>query len=143
MSGDPGIDPAVPPSGPGCVECLATPDGWWFHLRRCARCGHVGCCDSSPSQHASRHADSSGHPIVRSYEPGEDWFYDYTTDEAFLGMMVKVLAPYAWSFADDPEVLSWLGQLAAKGKGEKADLDALRSSLKLIEKYVRERGLPR
>jgi len=85
MSGDPGIDPAIPPSGPGCVECLATPDGWWFHLRRCAKCGHVGCCDSSPSQHASRHAESSGHPVVRSYEPNEDWFYDYTNDEAFLG----------------------------------------------------------
>ena len=54
-----GIEPAVPPSGTGCVECLAT-DGWWFHLRRCARCGHVGCCDSSPSQHASRHAAASG-----------------------------------------------------------------------------------
>lgn len=45
----PGIDPDVPPSGDGCVECLAGADpGWWFHLRRCAACGHIGCCDSSP-----------------------------------------------------------------------------------------------
>jgi len=74
------IDPTVPPSGPGCAECLAT-DGWWFHLRRCARCGHVGCCDSSPSQHASRHAFSAHHPVVQSYEPGEDWFWDYVTED--------------------------------------------------------------
>ena len=72
------IDPLVPPSGPGCLECDAE-DGWWFHLRRCARCGHIGCCDSSPSQHASRHAASTAHPIVQSYEPGEDWFWNYVT----------------------------------------------------------------
>lgn len=71
-----GIDPAVPPSGPGCVECLAA-DGWWVHLRRCALCGHIGCCDTSPSQHASAHAAGSGHPVIRSFEPGEDWWYDY------------------------------------------------------------------
>ena len=84
MTTEPGIDPTVPPSGTGCVECLAT-DGWWFHLRRCATCGHVGCCDSSPSQHASRHASTSGHPIVQSFEPGEDWFWDYPEQRAFLG----------------------------------------------------------
>lgn len=78
------IDPTVPPSGPGCVECLAT-DGWWFHLRRCALCGHVGCCDSSPSQHASRHAREAGHPVARTYEPDEDWFWDYVTEEGFEG----------------------------------------------------------
>ena len=70
------------PSGDGCVECLAT-DGWWFHLRRCAACGHIGCCDSSPSQHASKHAKEDGHSIVRSFEPGEDWFWDYA-DPAVL-----------------------------------------------------------
>lgn len=73
------IDPTVAPSGTGCVECLAT-GGWWFHLRRCARCGHIGCCDTSPSQHASRHAAEEGHPVIRSFEPGEDWFYDNATD---------------------------------------------------------------
>jgi hypothetical protein len=74
------IDPAIPPSGPGCVECLAS-DGWWFHLRRCATCGHIGCCDSSPSQHAQAHANGSGHSIVGSYEPGEEWFWDYAIDD--------------------------------------------------------------
>ena len=72
-----GINPASKPSGDGCVECLASPKGWWFHLRRCAKCGHIGCCDSSPSQHASKHAATTGHPIIASFEPGEDWFYDY------------------------------------------------------------------
>jgi hypothetical protein len=80
----PEIDPSVPPSGSGCVECLAT-DGWWFHLRRCAACGHVGCCDTSPSQHASHHAATSGHPVVRTFEPDEDWFYHYPTDDYVEG----------------------------------------------------------
>jgi len=77
------IDPSVPPSGTGCVECLAS-DGWWFHLRRCTKCGRIGCCDSSPSQHARQHALAE-HPMVRTYEPGEDWFYSYATDEFYEG----------------------------------------------------------
>ena len=79
-----GIDPAVPPSGTGCAECEAS-GGWWFHLRRCAQCGHIGCCDTSPSQHASAHASATGHPIIRSFEPGEDWFWSYETDEFYGG----------------------------------------------------------
>ncbi|WP_456824740.1 UBP-type zinc finger domain-containing protein [Cellulomonas sp. P5_E12] len=74
------IDPTVPPSGTGCVECDAT-QGWWFHLRRCATCGHVGCCDTSPSQHATAHFQETGHPVVRTFEPGEDWFWDYPADD--------------------------------------------------------------
>ena len=83
------IDPEVPPSGDGCVECLDT-EGWWFHLRRCAQCGHVGCCDSSPSQHASHHAADAGHPVAQSYEPGEDWLWDYATAQFIEG---PALAP--------------------------------------------------
>jgi hypothetical protein len=79
-----GIDPAVPPSGTGCVECLAA-NGWWLHLRRCAECGHIGCCDTSPMQHATKHHRHSKHPIVASFEPGEDWFYDYTTRQYVEG----------------------------------------------------------
>jgi hypothetical protein len=71
-----GIDPSVPPSGSGCVEC-DTAGGWWLHLRRCAQCGHIGCCDSSPSQHASAHAAATDHPLIQSFEPGEDWFWHY------------------------------------------------------------------
>ena len=78
------IDPAIPPSGAGCVECLAT-DGWWYHLRRCAHCGHVGCCDSSPSQHASHHAVDTQHAVVQSFEPKEDWFWNYLTEQVLEG----------------------------------------------------------
>lgn len=89
MSGQDDIDPRVPPSGPGCVECLAS-GGWWFHLRRCAACGHVGCCDSSPSRHARGHAFAVGHPVVQSYEPGEDWFWNFVIEDVVQG---PVLAP--------------------------------------------------
>ena len=79
-----GINPSAEPSGTGCVECLAA-GGWWFHLRRCAECGHIGCCDSSPNQHASKHHAETGHPVIASFEPGERWFYDYRTKGLFLG----------------------------------------------------------
>jgi hypothetical protein len=88
-----GFNPASKPSGTGCVECLASPEGWWFHLRRCAECGHIGCCDSSPSQHASKHAAATGHPIIASFEPGEDWFYDYERRGMIEG--VKLLPPHS------------------------------------------------
>lgn len=78
------IDPNAKPSGTGCVECLDS-GSWWLHLRRCAACGHIGCCDSSPSQHARQHVHASGHPIIASFEPGEDWFYDFRTDEMVAG----------------------------------------------------------
>ena len=77
-----GIDPSVPPSGTGCAECEAA-GGWWVHLRRCAQCGHVGCCDTSPSQHATAHAKATGHQVIRSFEPGEAWFFRYDTDEIY------------------------------------------------------------
>src|ERR1019366_1045941 len=74
------IDPTAPPSGTGCAECLAS-EGWWLHLRRCAECGHIGCCDSSPNQHAIKHARASGHTVIRSFEPNEDWFWDYASEQ--------------------------------------------------------------
>jgi hypothetical protein len=83
------IDPDVPPSGDGCAECLAA-GGWWFHLRRCAACGHLGCCDSSPQQHATAHARTTGHWVIRSFEPGEDWYYDYRSEQVDQG---PALAP--------------------------------------------------
>jgi hypothetical protein len=79
-----GIDPAATPTGAGCVECDAA-GGWWLHLRRCTQCGHIGCCDTSPSQHASKHAAETGHPLIRSYEPGEDWFWDFRTNAYYEG----------------------------------------------------------
>ena len=79
-----GINPTAKPSGTGCVECSAL-GKWWLHLRRCAECGHIGCCDTSPNQHASKHAVATGHPIIASFEPDERWFYDYRTQEFFDG----------------------------------------------------------
>ena len=84
MSEIAGLDPSVPPSGPGCVECLAA-GGWWLHLRRCAQCGHIGCCDTSPSQHATGHFKQTGHPLIPSFEPGEDWFWNYEADDYYDG----------------------------------------------------------
>jgi hypothetical protein len=98
MTAPAGIDPSVPPSGTGCVECEAT-GGWWFHLRRCAACGHVGCCDSSPSRHARAHAEESGHPVIRSFEPGESWFWDFSRERAVTG---PDLAPPQARPADQP-----------------------------------------
>jgi uncharacterized UBP type Zn finger protein len=62
----------VVPSSYGCEECLRIGSSW-VHLRLCLTCGHVGCCDSSPNRHARKHFQAEGHPIVRSFEPGEDW----------------------------------------------------------------------
>jgi uncharacterized UBP type Zn finger protein len=66
----------VTPSGDGCEECLR--DGsLWVHLRLCLECGHVGCCDSSPNKHATKHFHARHHPIIASFEPGEDWKFCY------------------------------------------------------------------
>jgi hypothetical protein len=81
---EPMIDPSVPPSGAGCVECEQA-DGWWVHLRRCAQCGHIGCCDTSPAQHATAHAKASGHNVIRSFEPGEAWFWNFDTEDYYDG----------------------------------------------------------
>lgn len=66
----------VLPGTPGCAECLAAGERW-VHLRVCMSCGHVGCCDSSPGQHATAHYHATGHPVVRSLEPGETWGWCY------------------------------------------------------------------
>jgi hypothetical protein len=84
MTEIPGVDPSVAPSGTGCQECDAD-GGWWVHLRRCAQCGHIGCCDTSPMQHASGHARTTGHRLVQSFEPGEDWYWDYESDGYYDG----------------------------------------------------------
>ncbi|RKR76322.1 UBP-type zinc finger domain-containing protein [Frondihabitans australicus] len=78
------INRAVPPSGSGCVECEQT-GSWWFHLRRCASCGHIGCCDDSLNRHASRHVAQTGHFIIQSFEPNETWFWDYTVKDFIDG----------------------------------------------------------
>jgi hypothetical protein len=72
----------VAPDSDGCIDCLKI-GARWVHLRRCTRCGHVGCCDSSPNRHATAHFHAGGHPIIQSYEPGEDWFWCYVDEVAF------------------------------------------------------------
>ena len=73
------IEP-VPARTPGCEECLRTGSSW-VHLRLCLTCGHVGCCDSSPGRHATRHFHQTGDPLVASYEPGERWAWCYIDQE--------------------------------------------------------------
>ena len=67
----------------GCEDCLAA-GGGWVHLRICVTCGHVGCCDHSPSRHATAHHEATGHPIIRSLEPGEQWSWCYLDDRGFV-----------------------------------------------------------
>ena len=72
----------VTPSGTGCKECLETGDTW-VHLRECLVCGHIGCCDSSKNKHATQHFHLTKHPIMQSFEPGENWRWCYV-DEIYL-----------------------------------------------------------
>ena len=115
MTAIPGIELSAVPSGTVCVECEVS-RGWWVHLRRCTQCGHIGCCDTSPSQHASAHAAATGHPVIRSFEPGEVWFYDYQDGQFYEsggsagpwgggGGVEKIGRPSADYLAQFPNVL--------------------------------------
>ena len=73
----------LPENIAGCEECLKTGDRW-LHLRMCETCGKIGCCDSSPNRHASRHAAEESHPIVRSAQAGEDWSWCFVDEVAFV-----------------------------------------------------------
>jgi uncharacterized UBP type Zn finger protein len=75
----------LPEEVAGCEECLET-GGQWCHLRICLACGHIGCCDSSPGRHASGHARETGHPLMRSVQPGEDWGWCFV-DQAMLATL--------------------------------------------------------
>ncbi len=72
----------VPQEVPGCEDCLRM-GGDWLHLRLCTRCGHIGCCDDSPNRHATAHFRASEHPVIRSAEPGEEWFWCYVDESTF------------------------------------------------------------
>jgi hypothetical protein len=78
------INPSVPPTGTDCVECDES-GSWWVHLRRCTACGHIGCCDDSLNKHATAHWRETGHPVIRSFEPGESWFWSYQTQDYVFG----------------------------------------------------------
>jgi uncharacterized UBP type Zn finger protein len=84
------IEP-VAPRTQGCEECLKTGSPW-VHLRLCLTCGHVGCCDSSPGRHATKHFHHAGHAVIASFEPGERWAWCYV-DEIELPVPEPV-SPY-------------------------------------------------
>jgi uncharacterized UBP type Zn finger protein len=69
----------VTPSSQGCEECIELGDTW-VHLRECQICGHVGCCNSSRNHHATKHFHATQHPIMGSFERGEDWLWCYVDE---------------------------------------------------------------
>lgn len=69
----------VEASAQGCEDCMGTGETW-VHLRQCLICGYVGCCDQSPNRHATAHFHATGHPIIRSFEPGENWRWCYVDE---------------------------------------------------------------
>jgi uncharacterized UBP type Zn finger protein len=92
------IDVVTPPiAAQGCETCLELGKRDWFHLRYCQTCGRVGCCDNSPGKHATAHYTAIEHPIIRSYEPGEDWFWCFVDGEGFF----VDGAPAAASYEED------------------------------------------
>lgn len=76
------IAEVTPRTPQGCEECLQMGDGW-VHLRLCLTCGHVGCCDNSKNKHATKHFHATNHPIIQSFERGEEWGWCYI-DEVML-----------------------------------------------------------
>jgi len=74
------IKDVKPRTPEGCEECLKTGDEW-VHLRLCLECGHVGCCDYSLNRHATKHFHATKHPIIQSFQPGEDWRWCYIDEE--------------------------------------------------------------
>lgn len=113
------VDVTVPPSGTGCRECDEA-GGWWVHLRRCAACGHVGCCDSSLGRHATAHFRATGHTLIQSFEPGESWFWDYRAEQLTDG---PLLAEPTSRPADQP-VPGPAGRVPADWRAELAARDA-------------------
>lgn len=81
----------VTPSADGCEDCLKI-GGRWVHLRLCEICGHVGCCDQSPNQHATKHFKAVGHPMIKSFEAGEDWGYCYPDDMFYESLPIPTLS---------------------------------------------------
>jgi len=84
----------VTPSAVGCEDCLATGDRW-IHLRLCMTCGHVGCCDSSKNRHATKHFQVTGHPVMKAFEPGQDWGWCFIDEVELDGSVWAVNGPRA------------------------------------------------
>ena len=73
------VNPEIHGSTKGCEECEKT-GSQWVHLRLCLTCGHVGCCDDSINKHATKHFKKINHPVMKSYEPGENWKWCYVDE---------------------------------------------------------------
>jgi uncharacterized UBP type Zn finger protein len=84
----------VTPSANGCEDCLRTGDSW-VHLRLCETCGHVGCCDNSKNRHATAHFHATQHPIIKSFEPDEDWGWCYVDGVFFETLPVNLGAHHS------------------------------------------------
>lgn len=95
------IRQVTPSSFEGCSDCLAS-GGQWVHLRLCLTCGRVGCCDSSPNRHASKHAAEHGHPLISSFEPREGWSWCYV-DELTLELP-DIPHPHRLPYPGEPAV---------------------------------------
>lgn len=76
------INNVKPSTTEGCEECLKI-SSTWVNLRMCMICGKVGCCDSSPNTHATKHFEETGHKIIRSFQPGENWYWCYIDNQVF------------------------------------------------------------
>lgn len=90
---------AKPSTMIGCEDCIRmAKEGKgsqeWVHLNYCRICGHVGCCDNSPNQHATAHFHSTSHPIIQRFEPGEDWGWDYKTGQMFEPFPREIASPF-------------------------------------------------
>ena len=99
------VDPTVPPSGAGCVECDAA-GGWWFHLRRCTACGHVGCCDDSLARHAAAHWRESTNCPLR-----------YVGGDVFIAGMASLYSPVHPQVFDSPAATPWVSTAALERDG--------------------------
>lgn len=86
----------------GCEDCIEMGERDWVHLRFCQECGRVGCCDNSPRKHATAHFHAHGHAVMRSFEPGEDWFWCYQDQD----LLEPEDAPPAPSYTDGREQTS-------------------------------------
>ena len=86
----------------GCEDCLAAGRRDWVHLRLCQECGHIGCCDNSPGKHATAHFHASQHPLIRSFEPGEEWWHCYPDDVMFLVDDAPAAPSYRTADTSDP-----------------------------------------
>jgi uncharacterized UBP type Zn finger protein len=87
------LEPIEPSTVEGCEDCLEI-GGQWVHLRLCMECGHVGCCDNSPNQHATRHFREAGHGVIQSFEPGERWAFCYVDNDMFTPVSEDVNRSY-------------------------------------------------